>query len=176
MRKYKTIYADPPWLERGGGKICRGAQKHYSLMKVEEIKNLIVYGTSVINLAEDNAHLYLWVTNNFLPFGLSVVEAWGFKYKTLITWAKDRMGLGQYFRGQTEQLIFAVRGNLPYKSLNGKRAQGRTLIVAPRGKHSEKPLKAREMIERVSYPAFLELFGRKHVTGWDVWGDEVEGR
>ena len=41
-KKYKTIYADPPWLESGGGKIKRGADRHYSLMKTQDIKNLPV--------------------------------------------------------------------------------------------------------------------------------------
>ena len=63
-KKYKTIYADPPWLERGGGKIKRGADKHYELMKTADIMAL-----PVKDLAEDNCHLYLWTTNNFLQDG-----------------------------------------------------------------------------------------------------------
>ncbi len=113
--KYKTIYADPPWLEQGGGaKYKRGADRHYPLMKTANIARL-----PVAELAEDNAHLYLWVTNNFLRDGFEVMEAWGFKYKTTITWAKDRFGLGQYFRGQTEHCLFGVRGVLPYKVQGG---------------------------------------------------------
>ena len=162
MKKYKTLYADPPWLERGGGKITRGAQRHYELMKTPDIERFMVDGLPIGAYAEDNAHLYLWVTNNFLPDGLRVVTAWGFKYKTMITWAKDKIGLGQYFRGQTEHLIFAVRGVLPYRIReDGKRAQGRTLIEAPRRKHSAKPPEARAMIELVSYPDYLELFARE---------------
>ena len=34
---YRTLYADPPWPERGGGKIKRGADRHYALMPVAEI-------------------------------------------------------------------------------------------------------------------------------------------
>ena len=40
--KYKTIYADPPWPEQGGGKIKRGADRHYPLMPVKEIIELPV--------------------------------------------------------------------------------------------------------------------------------------
>ncbi len=175
MKQYKTIYADPPWNESGGGRICRGAQRHYKLMKTYEIEGFAIDGIKVADLAEDNAHLYLWVTNNFLPSGLRVVKAWGFEYKTLITWAKDRIGLGQYFRGQTEQLIFAVRGVLPYRTrIDGKRAQGRTLVSAPRREHSEKPEEVREMIELVSWPDYLELFARKQTLGWDAFGEEAK--
>jgi N6-adenosine-specific RNA methylase IME4 len=174
--KYRTLYADPPWNEMGGGKIVRGAQRHYPLMKTPDICNLQVNGRHASALAEDNAHLYLWVTNNKLLDGLRVVEAWGFEYKTMITWAKDRFGLGQYYRGQTEHVIFAVRGVLPYRTRDGKRAQGRTLIDgfdAPRGEHSVKPEAMRKWIEEVSHDPYIELFARKTSPGWSVWGNEV---
>jgi len=173
MKKYQIIYADPPWYERGGGRIKRGADRHYSLMKTEDIIKL-----PVAKIADDNCHLYLWVTNNFLPDGLKVMKAWGFDYKTIITWVKDRIGLGQYFRGQTEHCLFGVRGMLPYKVVDGKRQQGRTAILAPRGsRHSEKPLMLIHFINKVSdREGFnkIELFARERRYGWDVWGDEVE--
>lgn len=34
---YQVIYIDAPWPERGGGKVKRGADRHYSLMKVDDI-------------------------------------------------------------------------------------------------------------------------------------------
>lgn len=169
MTQYATILCDPPWPERGGGKIKRGADRHYPLMTVKQITAL-----PVASLALPNSHLYLWATNNFLPHALEVMKAWGWRYITCITWAKDKIGLGQYYRGQTEHLLFGVRGQLPYKVINGLRFQGTTLISAPRGRHSAKPIVARQMIERVSYGPFLELFAREHVDGWDRWGNEVE--
>ena len=60
------------------------------------------------------------------------MEEWGFRYVTMITWAKDRFGLGQYFRGMTEHCLFGVKGKLPYKIVDGKRQQGTTLINAKR--------------------------------------------
>lgn len=170
MKKYHTIYADPPWAESGGGQIKRGADRHYPLMKTPDIIKL-----PVADLAEENAHLYLWVTNNHLPDGLKVMEEWGFKYKTMITWAKDRMGIGQYFRGQSEHVLFGVKGNIPYKiDDDGKRMQGRTVFSAPRTKHSVKPEEMRQMIERVSIGPYIELFARHQSPGWDVWGNEVK--
>ncbi len=167
-KQYTTIYADPPWPEYGGGKIKRGADRHYPLMTVKEIKKLPVQ-----DITAENAHLYLWVTNNYLPAGLEVMQAWGFRYVTTITWAKDRMGLGQYFRGMTEHCLFGVKGKLPYKTLDGKRQQGRTLLVAPRERHSQKPVEMYDMIERVSYGPYMELFARNKRAGWDSWGNEV---
>ena len=172
MKKYDIIYADPPWKECGGGKIKRGADRHYDLMPTKEIMGLKIPG-----ICNNNAHLYLWVTNNFLQDGLKVMEAWGFKYKTMITWHKDRFGLGQYFRGQTEHCLFGVKGMIPYKTMNGKRQQGTTVFNADRQKHSVKPEKMVELIEKVSdRPGFkkIELFAREHNLGWDVWGNEVK--
>lgn len=244
MKKYKTIYADPPWMESGGGKIKRGADRHYPLMKTKDIISLPIQ-----DLTDENCHLYLWVTNTFLQDGLEVMKAWGFKYKTMITWLKgrspineyvhwflkkdtinekdyknlyeagypiqsiakfsgndetniknilksqgfsvkkeksidldddniiekyDNPGLGQYFRGVTESCLFGVKGNLPYKTNEeGKRLQGLTGFVAPRTIHSRKPQEMRMMIERVSYPPYLELFARQDFDGWDHWGNEL---
>lgn len=167
-KKYSVIYADPPWSESGGGKIKRGADRHYPLMKTKDIAALPVQG-----IADTNCHLYLWTTNSFLPDALEVMKSWGFSYKTAITWQKDKIGLGQYFRGITEHCLFGVRGVLPYKTASGKRCQGKTGFYSPKGKHSEKPIEMRNMIELVSYEPRIELFARQHVEGWDCWGNEV---
>ena len=186
MKRYQIILADPPWNESGGGKIKRGADRHYPLMKTKEIMSL-----PVGNIADENCHLYLWATNNFLHDAFKVIEAWNFKFKTLITWVKStladdveqtyklqRVGLGQYYRGLTEHCLFATRGVIPYKVVNGKRQQGKTVVMAGRGKHSQKPEQLRKMIEQVSdREGFnkVELFARKVVDGWDVMGDAIDG-
>lgn len=168
-QKYKTILADPPWPERGGGRLKRGADRHYPLMTVAEIMAM-----PVVTLADDEGcHLYLWATNNYLAAGFDVLKAWGFRYITNITWKKDRFGIGQYYRGLTEHCLFGVRGRLPYKITDGKRQQGVTGFDAPRGRHSEKPEFQRQQIEKVSYAPRVELFARKTTTGWDVWGNEI---
>jgi len=167
---YKTIYADPPWMERGGGKIKRGADRHYALMKTRDIAALPVAGLC----DPAGCHLYLWATNNFLKDALTVLNTWGFRYITAITWLKDgQAGLGQYYRGLTEHCLFGVSDVLPYKIIDGKRAQGVTGFIAPRREHSRKPDEMRRMIERVSYPPRIELFARERFEGWDAWGLEV---
>lgn len=170
-KKYRTIYADPPWFERGGGKIKRGADRHYQLMKTADIAKLPIRRL----IDPEGCHLYLWTTNNFLADALEVVKAWGFEYVTMITWFKDRQGLGQYYRGLTEHCIFAsTKKRLPYKVIGGKRQQGVTGFYEPKRDHSRKPDKMREMIERVSYAPRIELFARTKTPGWDAWGNEVD--
>lgn len=167
-KKYRTIYIDPPWPERGGGKIKRGADRHYKLMSIKEIASL-----PISSLSMPNSHLYLWATNNYLEQAYPIMRGWGFRPVTVITWGKDRFGLGQYYRGQTEHCIFGVRGKVPYKVINGKRQQGTTLILAPRTVHSRKPDEMRQNIEKVSYPPYIELFARERHGGWDAWGNEI---
>lgn len=169
-KKYRTIYIDPPWPERGGGKIKRGADAHYPLMTVEEILRLPI--SSIAD--QSGCHLYLWATNNYLSHAFECINAWGFEYITTITWFKDRQGLGQYFRGITEHCLFAsTKKRLPYKIIDGVRQQGITGFTEPKSVHSRKPEQMREMIERVSYSPRVELFAREPHLGWDVWGNEV---
>lgn len=176
---YGAIMVDPPWPERGGGKIKRGADRHYKLMTIRQIQALTIP-------ALPDAHLYLWATNNYLKAAIETMEVWGFRHVSAITWVKGevneegevklgRVGLGQYFRGLTEHCLFGVRGKVPYKldPITGKRMQGKTVIVAPRGRHSEKPEEIYSMIERVSFGPFLEMFARTVRPGWDAWGDQV---
>lgn len=179
---YQTIVSDPPWYEAGGGQIKRGADRHYPLMKTADICAL-----PVREWAAPNAHLYLWVTNNFLRDGFAVMDAWGFRFVTKITWTKAKagrlevpeaselqVGLGQYFRGCSEDCLFGVRGMVPYRTRpDGKRAQGKTWFSAPRQEHSQKPEIFRQTVEMVSTGPYLEMFARRAVAGWDAWGNQA---
>lgn len=173
VKRYGTIIADPPWPERGGGRIVRGAQQHYPLMTVEEIR-LVMIRHTLDGRAAPDSHLYLWVTNNFLPSGFAVMAACDYRYVTCITWFKDRVGLGQYFRGVTEHCLFGVRGRPGYRFMpSGTRAQGRTGFSAPRQAHSQKPNQIHMWAEIVSPGPYLELFARAQRPGWDAWGNEL---
>lgn len=169
-KKYGIIYADPPWQykENWGS----GSNEHtYKTMKFEDICKI-----PVPQIVDDEAHLYLWVTNPFLREGLALCEKWGFEYKTLITWIKTykdgtpEMGMGYYFRGCTEHIIFGIKGKK--KTLN-KVTKNMFIAVNPK-LHSEKPPITRDMIVKCSgdIPR-IELFARQYAEGWDCWGDEV---
>lgn len=185
--KYKTIYVDPPWAYIQGGHEQRDftskttgrsnksfiGDTPYERMKTDE---LLALAQQIKRVAAIDSHLYLWVVNNVVPDAVKLVEAWGYRWVTVITWSKMRPGIAKYFQGMTEHCIFAVRGHPPYKFIDGKMAQGRTLIEAKHtGKHSEKPVAMREMIERVSYGPYLELFARHNPSRkWDAIGLELE--
>ena len=160
---FGTIYADPPWLYGNQG--TRGStENHYGGLTVEEIAAL-----PVRQRAAENAHLHLWTTNAFLFESRTIMEAWGFTYKSCFVWVKPQMGMGNYWRVSHEFLLFGIRGNAPF----GDRGL-MSWLEAERGKHSAKPDQVRSLIERASPGPYLELFGRRAVHGWAVWGNEVE--
>lgn len=164
-KKFKTILADPPWNVAQGGSY--GAVNHYDLMTVEDIKRM-----PVADLVEDNAHLWLWTYPAVLEQSFDVVRAWGFEPKSIFTWVKPRLGLGNYLRNATEQVIFATRGRAPIK-FKGQINWG----MFPVQDHSHKPEELYNIIERCSDGDYLELFARRPVPSdkkWSVWGNEIE--
>lgn len=161
LGRYRTILADPLLdIQQVGG---RGAVRHYAVMSVEAICAL-----RVDRLCAADAHLWLWVTNASLHPGKQVLEAWSFTYRSCLTWIKPRFGLGHYLRNQTEHLLLGTRGKAPVLF----RGQG-TWFYAPIQEHSHKPEEQYAIIERCSPAPYLELFGRRKRTGWDIWGNEV---
>lgn len=159
--KYRTIMADPPWdIQQTGN---RGASRHYPVMSAQAICSL-----RVDKLADTDAHLWLWVTNATLHIGKTVMESWGFTYKSCLTWIKPYFGLGAYLRNQTEHVLLGTRGKAPVLF----RGQG-TWFYAPLQEHSHKPEEQYAIIERCSPGPYLELFARRERPGWDVWGNQV---
>lgn len=158
--RYRTIVIDPPWDHEGLSLAGRGAPE-YAVMSHEELLAL-----PVAEWAEDNCHLYLWTTNNFILRAGELARAWGFEFKTMLTWVKPRIGLGSYFRSSTEQVLFAVRGEMMTRARDIP-----THFSAPTGEHSEKPQEFFDLVERASYGPYLEAFARKQREGWGVWGN-----
>lgn len=172
---YRTVLIDPPWPERGGGKIKRGADRHYELIEVRDMPR-VIYGSGVFELERD-AHLYLCATNNYLLDAGWLMGALGFRYLTCITWPKERMGLGQYFRGKTEHVLFGVRGRGKSPEVH---TGDRTLSTLLEGaehvrQHSRKPRQLYELIEKRSWGPYLEMFATEQRDGWDGWGSALKG-
>ena len=167
-QRYGVIAADPPWDVQQKGSF--GADQHYDLMTLEQIKAM---GPAVQALAEDNAHLYLWVTNATLRVGYDVMEAWGFTPRSPLTWVKPRFTLGNYLRNATEHVLFGTRGKAPVQF----RSQP-TWVFAPLQEHSVKPDEFYAIADRVSGrdTKKLELFARRRppAPNWSVWGNEIE--
>jgi N6-adenosine-specific RNA methylase IME4 len=178
---YACILADPPWRYADQGTRLspayegtqRKAGAHYKTMSLEAIMGL---GPWVTRQAADDSFLFLWTTNSFLVDGSAtcVMQAWGFTPKQIIPWVKlskagrPHIGAGHYTRVCTEMLLLgrAGRPKVLSRSVPG-------VILAPRGRHSAKPVEAYELIERLCAGPRLELFARTQRPGWDTWGDQA---
>ena len=163
---FQTIVIDPAWDWGDEGDVSQfgRARPDYRTMPLEEIEAL-----PISRIADENCHLYLWITNRSLPKGFHLMEAWGFRYITCLTWVKPSIGMGNYFRGSTEQVLFGVKGSQPLK-----RHDVGTWFDAPRGKmHSEKPDEFYSLVESCSYAPYIDIFGRKEREGWTVWGENA---
>jgi len=143
-------------------------------MKLDEIKAM-----PVAELADDPAHLYLWVPNALLPDGLAVMAAWGFAYKSNLVWHKirkdggpDGRGVGFYFRNVTELLLFGVRGKNARTLAPGRRQVN--FLATQKREHSRKPDEQYSLIQDCSSGPRLELFARGPRKGWTVWGNQAE--
>jgi N6-adenosine-specific RNA methylase IME4 len=172
--KYRTIVADPPWpdayrltgVTRVGREFReRGIEAQYPTMSLAEIKSL-----PVIEFADTaGTHLYLWTTNLHIRESFEVLDAWGFRYKALLTWVKQgHLGLGHHWRNQTEHVLFGVLGSLRTHD----RGQV-NVFSAPKRGHSVKPEAFLDIVERMSPGPYLELFARRNRLGWDTWGNEA---
>ncbi|PID27578.1 MAG: S-adenosylmethionine-binding protein [Candidatus Cloacimonadota bacterium] len=174
--KFATILADPPWqFQNRTGKMAPEHKRltRYPTMTLKEIKTL-----PVESIAEDTAHLYLWVPNALLAEGLEVMSHWGFIYKTNLIWYKirkdggpDRCGVGFYFRNVTEVILFGVRGK-GARTLQPGRSQ-ENIISSRKREHSRKPDEQYDLIEKCSWGPRIELFARGQRKGWFSWGNQA---
>jgi N6-adenosine-specific RNA methylase IME4 len=180
MIKYNIIYADPAWSysnKKTGGSMTSGAETQYKVMTLEELKAM-----PVNEITADNALCFLWATVPLFPEGLAVLEAWGFQYKTMITWEKTGiLGMGFWLRVQTEHLLIGVKGDVkPFAH------QQPNIYRYKICKHSAKPHFFRELVMKLAAKSFdectrLELFARSRAgmfsdyeyEGWSVWGNQV---
>jgi N6-adenosine-specific RNA methylase IME4 len=170
---FPLIYADPPWtFETYSWKgQDRTPAKHYPTMTDDDIKSFVVADSKIPDLAHKDAALFLWCTSSNLVRALSIMEEWGFTYKTQAVWDKQKSGTGQIFLNQHEILLYGSRGKIPKPAKIFP-----SVFSYPRGKHSVKPAEVRAALESM-YPHFdkanrIELFARENVAGWTVDGYE----
>jgi N6-adenosine-specific RNA methylase IME4 len=152
------------------GKLKESIDRTGRVNGVMSISQICAMGSDVAGLAHDDCILWLWTTNLHMREALSVTTAWGFEHKTILTWIKDRMGTGDWLRGQTEHRIMATRGH-PIVEL---RNQSTALHAKARG-HSVKPVEFYDFVEKLCpAPRYADFFSRYcHNEKWDCHGDEA---
>jgi len=176
-KKYKIIYADPPWFytDKRENPSSDRPKKYggisYQVMKIDELCNL-----PIKHIAEKDAILFLWTTMPLLQKSFKVMNAWGFEYRTCgFVWVKTttkgiRSGLGKYTNSNAELCLIGLNG----KYLSRKDKSIKQIVLSPVTNHSKKPSEVRERIVKLygNLPR-IELFARERIEGWDVWGNEA---
>ncbi len=176
MKRYKIIYADPPWEFKNWNddKALRGVCHKYPLMTDRGIESL-----DIASIADKDSVLLMWATFPKLEAALWVIGAWGYTYKTCaFVWVKKNktkntpfMGMGYYTRANAELCLLATKGR-PLPRLVKNVGQ---IIESPIESHSRKPAIVRDkIVELFGDLPRIELFAREKVPGWDVFGNEVE--
>src|SRR5262249_1137039 len=163
---YRVIVTDPPWQYEGRSEDpSHRAANPYPPMSIAEICAM-----KVGDIAHEDCILWLWTTNAQMRDAFTVLDAWGFKDKTILTWFKDKMGTGDWLRGQTEHCIMAVRGK-PVVTLSNQT----TALHAPMRAHSQKPVEFYDLVESLCpAPRYADIFSRyQHNDKWDCHGDEA---
>jgi len=173
-KKYNIIYADPAWSFKtySNKGMSKSAEKYYSCMNIEDIKNL-----PVKDIASDNCILFMWITYPLLEKGFEVIKSWGFTYKTCgFCWVKKNKksdslfwGLGYWTRANQEICLLATKGKPKRFSKSVHQ-----VVYEPIREHSRKPDCVRDrIVELCGDLPRIELFARQKTNGWDVWGNEV---
>jgi N6-adenosine-specific RNA methylase IME4 len=163
---YRVGVVDPPWpCDARAHDPSRRGVPPYPTMSLDQIKAL-----PIASLMHSDSILWMWVTNHYLLNGVAkqILDAWEFTPRALLTWAKDRMGLGDWLRGQTEHCVLATRGKPvvasppPSSLLHGKARE-----------HSRKPDEFYALVEQLCpAPRYVEFFAREARSNWDGHGDE----
>jgi N6-adenosine-specific RNA methylase IME4 len=170
-KRYGVIVADPEWNDTVWSEetgMDRHASNHYPTSDPS-----VIASRPVASIAAKDAVLFLWTTNQHLRIAIGVLESWGFEYKSNYIWGKDHISTGRWNRSKHEILLIGTHGKVPCPAPG---TQWDSLIMAPKGKHSEKPECFLEMVEQY-YPTMpkIELNRRGAPRpGWDAWGNEAQ--
>jgi len=182
MKKYQIIYADPPWkfsnrmYSSNKDDHHRAITRAYDVMKTEEI-----CGLPIKKISDDDCALFMWVADAFIPDAIKIINAWGFRYKTIaFIWQKrEKSGkqvcfMGQWTMKNCELVLFATKGKMT-QYLKSRKIRQLQEAIRERKQHSRKPQLIRDkIVEMFGNLPRIELFAREKTEGWDVWGNEVE--
>lgn len=171
--KFKTLLVDPPWAVQFIQLRMRPNQVEmpYSTMSTEELCDLGKDLLPVLNA--ETCNLFLWTTHTFLPAGLVVLDAWGFKYHCCLTWDKTNGRPCWGFKRKTEFLLYGYKGKI---GVNQRGTFIPTLFTEKLTTHSTKPEILFQILENNTPEPRLQLFARDIRPGWLSIGDAITGR
>ena len=177
-KKYNIIYTDPPWQQKKGGKKktrpnSSGGNLDYPTMKLQDIEEL--HNKILPRITTEKHNIFMWTIDKYLIQTQQMMENLGYTLHARIVWNKVTGVAPAYtVRYVCEYLLwFYKKGSIlmPAEDVRGKYS---TLMTEQVRKHSQKPICAYEMLEKM-FPNSekIELFARNERKGWDCWGNEV---
>ena len=180
-KDYKIVLCDPPWPYTGDPNKMAAAGKHYDLMSMEDLEAM-----PVKDICHKKAACFMWATGPRLHNAVDLMRSWGFHYRGVAwVWVKTRKdgqimgpaGVPPTFVKPITEFVLAGSTNKVGRPFPIQTSKMEQVILAPRGKHSEKPSEVHEKIVELSgdIPR-IELFARQAVDGWVSTGFEIDGQ
>lgn len=162
---YDVIVIDPPWqmekIEREVAPNQVGFD--YPTMTIDEIKAMDLP-------AEENCHVFMWITQKHHRHGFEIFDAWGVNFICEFVWHKNGgfqpFGLPQF---NHEYVMYGRIGTptfIDFKNFF-------TCFNANRTGHSAKPEEFYDTIRRVTAGKRIDMFNRRKIEGYDTWGNQA---
>ena len=188
--RYATVVIDPPWPSSGyptkdrESPRPRGRVLHepldYATMSLPELARL-----DIPSLLQADAFVFLWTINRFIKPAFDLLDAWGLSYMCMMAWVKPHgpkpVGYPVY---NMEQILVARQGSPTFLETTGFRTAN--MWEAPRNleaaagawgrqiRNCTKPDGLYQLLRRVTPGPRLDMFSRRHIHGFDAWGDQQE--
>ena len=161
---FDVIAIDPPWnygteYNASGRRVANP----YPEMTQEELKAIEIP-------AAENCVMFLWTTHKFIWDAKELLDAWGFEYRSMLVWDKQKIGMGNLIRMQCEFCLVGIKGKPVFKDNHSVR----DLISEPRREHSRKPDAFYQLVNDLCVGRKLDFFSREPREGWCAYGNDTE--
>lgn len=161
---FDVITIDPPWnygtaFDSAGRRVANP----YPEMTQQQLKELEIP-------AKENCVMFLWTTHKFIWDAKELLDTWGFAYRSMIVWDKERIGMGDLIRMQCEFCLIGIKGKPLFKDNHSVR----DIIKEPRREHSRKPEAFYALVDDLCVGRKLDFFSREKREGWCCYGNDTE--
>lgn len=161
---FDVIAIDPPWnygtqFNASGRRVANP----YPEMTQEQLKAIEVP-------ASDNCVMFLWTTHKFIWDAKELLDTWGFEYRSMLVWDKQKIGMGDLLRMQCEFCLIGIKGKPVFRDNHSVR----DIISESRREHSRKPEGFYSLVDSLCVGRKLDYFSRERREGWCSYGNDTE--
>lgn len=167
---FGTVVIDPPWEVEKIDRVDRPNQAEFDYPPMSPDQLVVFWQRDLVPRIEPDCHLFMWITNKFLPVGFKVIEQIGFRYVLTMVWHKpggfQPIDLPQY---NCEFIIYARKGAPLFIDTRDFFC----CFEARRREHSRKPDEFYDAVRRVTGGSRIDVFSREPREGFAQYGDEL---